>query len=300
MSQRVAITGSSGMIGGALSAFLTARGDDVVHLVRRQPQSAAEVQWDPARRVLDPAALADVDAVVHLGGASVGDRRWNARRKQEVFASRVDGTHTIASALAATDRPVRLVSQSAIGIYGSDRGEEVLTEESTTGEGYFAEVVRAWEAAAEPARAAGLSVAHPRTGIVLAPGSAAMAPLVRLARLGLAGPLGSGKQYWSWITLADTVAGMAFLIDHPYVEGPVNLVSPQPERQKDVAAEIARQLHRPALLPAPGFGVRLVIGEFASEILGSQRVLPSRLTAAGFTFEHDTLAKAVAWVLATT
>ena len=297
MPQRVAITGASGMIGGALSAFLSARGDEVVHIVRRPARTAAEISWDPSNLVLDARSLAGVDAVVHLAGANVGEKRWTPSRKQEIFASRVDGTHTLATALAEVDHPIRLVSQSAVGIYGSDRGDEVLTEDSESGHGFLAEVVRAWEAAAEPARAAGLCVAHPRTGIVLAPGSGAMGPLLRLAQLGLAGPLGSGQQYWPWITLRDTVRALAHLVDHPELSGPFNVVGPAPARQKDVAAELARQLHRPALLPAPGLGVRLYVGEFANDILGSQRVMPTRLLESGFVHEHDTLAKAISWLL---
>jgi uncharacterized protein (TIGR01777 family) len=298
MPQRVAITGASGLIGSALSAFLSARGDEVVHVVRRPARTAAEISWDPGNRQLEAAALTDVDAVVHLAGANVGEKRWTPSRKQEIFASRVDGTHTLAAALAEADHPIRLVSQSAVGIYGSDRGDEVLTEDSESGHGFLAEVVRAWEAAAEPARAAGLSVVHPRTGIVLAPGAGAMGPLLRLAQLGLAGPLGSGRQFWPWITLHDTVRALAFLVDHPEVSGPVNVVGPAPARQKEIAAELARQLHRPALLPAPGMGLRLYLGEFANDILGSQRVVPTRLLQAGFGYDQDTLPKAVAWLLA--
>lgn len=298
MSQRVAITGASGMIGGALSTFLSGRGDAVLHLVRRPARTAAEISWDPEQRVLDPTALSGVDAVVHLAGVNVGDKRWTPSRKQEIFASRVDSTHTLAAALAEADHPIRLVSQSAVGYYGSDRGNEVLTEESESGHGFLAEVVRAWEAAAEPARSAGLPVAHSRTGIVLAAGSGAMAPLLRLAQLGLAGPLGSGEQYWPWITLRDTVRALAHLVDHPEMQGPVNVVGPAPARQKDIAAELARQLHRPALLPAPGIGVRLYVGEFANDILGSQRVLPIRLSENGFVHEDNTLPKAIGWLLA--
>ena len=298
MPQRVAITGASGLIGSALSAFLSERGDEVLHIVRRPARTSAEITWDPSNRQLEAAALAGVDAVVHLAGANVGEKRWTPSRKQEIFASRVDGTHTLAAALAEADHPIRLVSQSAVGIYGSDRGDEILTEKSESGHGFLAEVVRAWEAAAEPARAAGLAVAHPRTGIVLAPGSGAMGPLLRLAQLGLAGPLGSGQQFWPWITLRDTVRALAFLVDRPEITGPVNVVGPAPARQKDIAAELARQLHRPALLPAPGMGVRLYLGEFANDILGSQRVVPERLCESGFAHEHDSLPKAIGWLLA--
>jgi uncharacterized protein (TIGR01777 family) len=286
------------MIGSALSAFLSARGDEVVHIVRRPARTSAEISWDPRNRQLEAAALSAVDAVVHLAGANVGDKRWTPSRKQEIFASRVDGTHTLATALAEADHPIRMVSQSAVGIYGSDRGDEVLTEESESGQGFLAEVVRAWEAAAEPARAAGLSVVHPRTGIVLAPGAGAMGPLLRLGQLGLAGPLGSGRQFWPWITLRDTVRALAFLVDQPEIAGPVNVVGPEPARQKEIAAELARQLRRPALLPAPGMGLRLYLGEFANDILGSQRVMPTRLLECGFEFEQDTLPKAVTWLLA--
>ncbi|TQJ50344.1 TIGR01777 family oxidoreductase [Phycicoccus sp. SLBN-51] len=298
MPQRVAITGASGMIGSALSAFLSARGDEVVHVVRRPARTSAEISWDPSNRQLEAAALSGVDAVVHLAGANVGEKRWTPSRKQEIFASRVDGTHTLATALAEADHPIRLVSQSAVGIYGSDRGDEVLTEGSESGHGFLAEVVRAWEAAAEPARAAGLPVVHPRTGIVLAPGAGAMGPLLRLAQLGLAGPLGSGRQFWPWITLRDTVRALAFLVDQPDISGPVNVVGPAPARQKDIASELARQLHRPSLLPAPGMGLRLYLGEFANDILGSQRVVPTRLLECGFEYEQDTLPKAISWLLA--
>lgn len=296
MPQRVAITGASGTIGGALSAFLTARGDDVVHMVRRPARTAAEISWDPAAGLLDPASLAGLDAVVHLGGASV-EKRWTPAQKRAIFTSRVEGTRTLARALADADQRIRLVSQSGTGYYGSDRGEEVLTEDSPGGEGFIADMVRAWEGAADPAREAGLSVAHSRTGVVLSPSTGAIGRVLPFARVGLSGPLGSGRQFWSWITLRDTVRALAFLVDHPDLEGPVNVVGAEPSRQLDVARELGRQLGRPSFFPAPGFGVRLYVGEFASEVLGSQRVLPRRLREAGFEHEDPELRGAVAWVL---
>lgn len=300
MSQRVAITGASGLIGGALSASLTARGDQVVHLVRREPRTAAEIRWDPAGRELDPGALDGVDAVVHLAGAGVGDHRWTPAYKQQIFASRVDSTHTVASALAELagrgQSPV-LVCGSAIGIYGPDRGDEVLTETSSPGQGFLCDVVRAWESASKPAEDAGLRVVHARTGIVLSPAGGAMARLLPLARLGLAGPLGSGRQYWSWITLQDEVRALTWAIDQPTLSGAVNLTGPQPLPQVEVTKAVASALGRPALLPAPSLALRLVLGEFSSDILGSLRVLPSRLTASGFTFEHDTAERAAAWLV---
>jgi uncharacterized protein len=295
--QRVVITGASGLIGSALSAFLTQRGDDVVHLVRRQSETVGEVTWDPSSRHLDGSVLDGVDAVVHLSGAGVGDHRWTPAYQQEILRSRVDSTTAVAEAVAAHGSAVRLVSGAAVGIYGSDRGDEVLTETSAPGQGFLADVVRAWEAAAQPAADAGAPVATIRTGLVMAPTSGAFQPLVRLGRLGLGGPLGSGRQWWPWITLEDEVRAIAHLVDHPEVTGPVNLVGPAPSRQVDVSREIGRQTGRPAVLPAPTFALRLVLGAFADDVVGSQRALPEVLLASGFSFRHETLADAVADLL---
>lgn len=294
---RVAISGASGLIGGALSSYLVARGDDVRHLVRREARTGSEISWDPEQRVLDPAALHDVDAVVHLAGAGVGDHRWNAAYKQEILSSRSDGTRTVATAIAAHGDRIRLVSASAIGWYGSDRGEEVLTEQSPGGSTFLAEVAQAWEAATAPASAAGAPVAMSRTGLVMARDAGAFPPLVRLGKLGLAGPLGSGHQYWSWVTLDDVVRAFVHLLDHREIVGPVNNVGPAPVPQNDVVEEIGRQLGRPTVLPAPAFALRAVLGEFSAEVTGSQRVLPVRLQESGFTWVHDTLASAVATIV---
>ena len=294
-SQRVAISGASGLIGSALSAFLRARGDEVVHLVRRQPRAGYEIGWDPATRTLDPGELSGVTAVVHLAGAGVGDHRWTAAYKHEILASRVNGTTTIATALADLGEPIALVSGSAMGAYG-DRDDELLTEDSEMGHGFLADVVRAWESATKPAQDAGLRVAHARTGLVLAPNGGAMERVLRLARFGLAGPLGSGRQYWSWITLHDEVRALAHLIDQD-LSGPVNLVSVQPLRQAEVMKVLGAVLGRPAVLPAPTLALKVIMGEFASDILGSQRVLPSVLTASGFVFDHDTIESAMRWLV---
>lgn len=296
MPQRVAITGSTGLIGSALSAALRGRGDEVVRLVRRAPSAADEVQWDPAARRLDASALEGVTAVVNLAGAGVGDKRWTPSYQQLILSSRVDSTATVARALVELGAPVRLVSASAVGYYG-DRGDEVLTEESAPGDTFLSDVVRAWEGAADPARDAGLPVAHPRTGLVLAPGGGAMAKMLPLAKAGINGPLGNGRQWWPWISLRDTVAGLVHLVDHPEVTGPVNLVGPHPDRQVEVARELGRQLHRPAVLPAPAFGIRLVLGGFADEVLHSKRVVPGRLTDSGFTHTDGDVASALRWVL---
>lgn len=295
--KRVVITGASGLIGGALSAFLSARGDHVLHLVRRPARTLAEITWDPARGTLDPASLHGVDAVVHLAGAGVGDHRWTPAYKQLILSSRADGTATVARAVAEHGAAIRLVSGSAIGIYGSDRGDEVLTEESEPGEGFLADVVRAWEGATHAAIAAGVPVATSRTGLVMARGAGAFAPLVKLGRIGLGGPLGNGRQYWSWISLEDTVRALAHLIDHRDVIGPVNVVGPQPLPQRDVIREVGHQLGRPSLLPAPAVAIRAAVGEFAAEILGSQRVRAAVLDGQGFTYRQATLSEAVASIL---
>ncbi len=296
MSRRIAVTGSSGLIGTPLVAALTSRGDEVVRLVRHPPGAADEVRWDPASRALDAGVLDGVDGVVHLAGAGVGDKRWTPSYKHEILASRTDGTHAVASAIAATGRGIRLVSGSAVGFYG-DRGDEELTEANPAGTGFLTDVVLAWEAAAAPAVEAGSPVAFARTGIVMSPEGGAMGRLLPLARLGLAGPLGSGRQFWPWITLVDEVAALLHLLDRPEVTGPVNIVGPAPARQRDVVAEIGRVLHRPSVLPAPAFALKVALGEFASDILGSQRIVGDVLADSGFEHTHADLGSAIGWLL---
>ena len=293
--RRVAVTGASGFIGGALAAYLTGRGDEVVRFVRRAPVGPLERLWDPAPGGLDPRAIEDVDAIVHLAAAGVGDHRWTPAYKELVLRSRIGGTAAVAGAIAKTGRPIRLVCGSAIGYYG-DRADEVLTERSDPGTGFLAEVVRAWEASAEPAIDAGAPVVFARHGLVMGPGGGAFARMLRLGRWGLGGPMGSGRQYWSWITLADSVRALTHLIEHADLIGPVNVVGPDPRPQRVVASAIGQALHRPAVLPAPSLALRVVLGEFADDILGSQRVLPFALTGSGFTFEHSTLGSAAAWL----
>ncbi len=292
--RRIAVTGASGFIGSALTAYLRARGDAVVHLVRRSPTGPDEIPWDPSSGHLDPAALAGVDAVVHLAGAGVGDRRWTPAYKQLILDSRVNGTRAVAAAVAAADRPVRLVTASAIGYYGPDRGDETLTEASAPGQGFLAEVVRAWEGATAAAVEAGMPVAHARTGLVMSATGGMFPRLLRLTRFGLGGPMASGRQVMSWVSLPDTVRAYAFLVDHPETTGPVNLVGPDPRPQRDVAVALGRVVHRPAVVPAPAFALRIVLGEFAEDVLGSLRVLPEVLTDAGFEFEQASLEAAVA------
>lgn len=301
MTKRVAIAGSSGLIGGALRRQLMARGDEVVRLVRGRPNAPDERSWTPGAGDLPLAALEGVDAVVNLAGAGIGDRRWDHDYKRLIEDSRVETTRTIAHALskiaARTGRRVRFVNGSAVGYYG-DRGEEVLTERSAPGTDFLAGVVERWEAATAEAVEAGVPVALVRTGLVMAPTGGAFEQLLRLARLGLGGPLGSGRQWWPWITLEDEVGAIVHLIDHEEITGPVNAAAPMQSRQREIAAELGRQLSRPALLPAPRLALRGVIGEFADRILDSQRVVPQRLTESGFAFTHPDLPSAVRWMLA--
>jgi hypothetical protein len=291
---KVAITGSSGLIGSALSADLARDGHQVVRLVRGPSRSAGEVSWDPIGGHVDLAGLAGSDAVVHLAGAGVGDRRWSDAYKREILDSRVRGTTAVAHAVAALDpAPAVLVSASAVGFYG-DTGDHAVDETAPRGEGFLAEVVEAWEAAAEPARAAGVRVAHPRTGLVVARGGGAWKRMLPIFRMGAGGRLGGGRQYWSFISLTDEVRALRHLIEHPDLTGPVNLTAPTPVTNAEATHALAQALHRPAVLPVPAAALRAVLGEFSVEVLGSQRVLPTRLLASGFAFRHPTIEAALA------
>jgi uncharacterized protein len=292
----VVVAGSSGLIGQALVGRLRAEGHTVRRLVRRPPRTPDEHAWDPDAGVLDPAALAGADAVVDLAGAGVGDKRLTAARKQVVLLSRTRSAGLLARTIAALDAPPRVLLQgSATGAYG-ERGTDPLTEKEPYGGTFLADVVQQWEAAAAPA------VAHPdvrvaflRTGIVLSGQGGALGKLLPLVRLGLGGPLGTGRQYWSWITLEDEVRAILHLLDAP-VSGPVNLVA-EPATNAEITRALARVLHRPAVLQVPGFAVRIAIGEFSQEVLGSVRALPTALTGSGFVHRHPTIDVAAPAVL---
>jgi uncharacterized protein (TIGR01777 family) len=288
---RVAVGGSSGLIGRALVEALGREGHEVVRLVRREPRAAGEVRWDPGTP-LDPAALAGVDAAINLAGAGVGDKRWTPEYKKTLVDSRVESTRTLAEALAGLDPlPRVLIGGSAIGYYG-DGGDRPLDEASPPGDDFLARLCVQWEAATAPAEAAGIRVVHARTGLVVAPKGGAFGRMFPLFKLGLGGRLGSGRQYWSVISLEDEVRALVFLLTAD-VSGPVNLTGPTPVTNAEATRALGLVLHRPTLLPVPAVGLRLVLGEFASEPLRSQRVLPKALTAAGFTFRHPTVADAI-------
>ncbi|GAB7191239.1 TIGR01777 family oxidoreductase [Kineococcus sp. NUM-3379] len=292
---KIVVSGASGLIGRALVEHLRAQEHEVLRLVRRQPSAADEVGWDPSTGRLDPRSLTGVTAAVNLSGAGVGDHRWSAAYRDVILRSRVDSTRTLAGALAALDEaPQVLVTGTAIGVYG-ERGDEELTESSPRGDGFLADVVTEWEAASAPAAEAGIRVVHARTGLVASRSGGAFGKMLPLFRAGVGGVLGSGRQWWSLISLPDEVAALAFLLDAP-LAGPVNLTAPAPARNAVVTRALASALHRPALLPVPAVALRAALGGFAGEVLRSQRVLPAALTGAGFTFTHPDATSIVQWV----
>jgi uncharacterized protein (TIGR01777 family) len=297
---RVAVTGATGFIGGALVSALVAAGHRVDRVSRRPPRpGTTDVWWDPARGRLDPRALEGADAVVHLAGESVAAGRWRAAVKARIRRSRVEGTRLLAETLARLDRPPRvLVSASGVNYYGH-RGDEPLTEDSPPGAGFLAEVVRAWEAAADPARAAGIRVVFPRFGLVLGGQGGALPRMLLPFRLGLGGVIGDGRQYWSWIALADVVRVVELAIALEGIAGPVNAVAPAPVTNREFTRVLGRVLARPTLVPLPAPAVRLLMGEMGQELLlDSARVLPRRLERAGFRFRHPDLEGALRAALA--
>lgn len=284
---RIAITGITGLIGSAAAASLRADGHDVVGVSRRPGPDT--VTWDLDAGTLDGAALEGTDAVIHLAGESIGGR-WTAAKRSRILESRTRSTAVLADAIAALDTPPAVFcSGSAVGGYG-DRGDEVVDEASDTRtDTFLGEVVAAWEAAAAPASAAGVRVVHPRVGLVLASEADAFVKLVRATKLLAGGPMGSGRQYVSWVSLGDTVRALRFMVDHD-LEGPVNVTAPGPVRQRDFAKALGRALRRPALTPAPGFALKLILGAMGEELLlHGVNAVPRALTDAGFTFDDDDL-----------
>ncbi|MEU4388894.1 TIGR01777 family oxidoreductase [Promicromonospora sp. NPDC023805] len=306
----VAIAGSHGLIGSALVADLLARGDTVRRLVRRgaAPSDGAraadegagapgvrDVPWDPRTGELDPAALEGVDAVVNLAGVGIGDHRWTPAYKQTLLGSRTTTTSLLARTVARLDDPPVLVNSSAIGAYGN-RKDEVLTEASARGDDFLAGLVKAWENATTPASDAGARVVWLRSGLVLAPSGGALGKLLPILRLGLGGPLGSGRQWWSWITLTDEVAAIRHVIGAD-VGGPVNAVAPEPTTNRELTRALARALHRPAVLAVPRFALRIALGQFAGDLVASQRAMPGVLSRTGFTWTHASPQDAARWVV---
>lgn len=284
---KIAIGGSTGLVGTELVSFLTARGHQVARLMRRVSNQFSEpqVQWDPAQGTIDSAGLEGSDVVVHLGGDNIAHGRWNAGKKRLIRDSRVISTGLLASTIAGLTKPPRVfICASAIGFYG-DRGDEVLTEDSAPGPRFLSDVCREWEQATEPARAAGIRVVNLRIGVILTAKGAALKKMLLPFKLGLGGIVGSGQQWWSWVAIDDVLGAIDFAIHHEDLRGPINCVAPECVTNRDFTKTLGRVIRRPTLFPMPAFVVKLLFGEMGEELLlGSNRVVPSRLQAAGYPF----------------
>ncbi len=291
----VLISGATGFLGGTLIPELEAGGHRVTRLTR-SPKSADDLGWDPEAGTIDD--LEGTDAVVHLAGESIAEGRWTPEKKRRILESRRKGTRLLSEAIAALSAPPSvMVSASAVGYYG-DRGNELLTEESDPGSGFLAEVCRDWEAAAEPAREAGIRVVHPRVGIVLSTKGGALGATLPIFKLGLGGKVGSGRQYWSWVTLDDVVGAFVHALTNESVSGPVNVGSPNPLTNAEYTKVLGRVLNRPTIFPVPAPAARIVLGEVADELLlASQRMQPARLQETGYAFRHPDLEDALRHVL---
>ena len=286
--QRIAITGASGLIGSALVGHLKSEGHTVQRLVRRATVAPDEIQWDPKTGYVDIEALRGVDAVIHLSGVGVGDKRWTKRYKSEILNSRLLGTTAIANAVAEV-KPQVFISASAIGWYG-DSGNRAVVESDSVGNDFLAAVCREWEGAAD--LAGDVRTVKLRTGLVLDPTGGALGRMLPLFRFGLGGKLGSGKQWWSWITLHDVVRAIIFALEHQ-IAGPVNLTTPNPVTNQEFTAALARAMNRPALFPAPAIALKIALGGFSSEVLGSKKVIPNALSDAGFVWDYPHITNAL-------
>ena len=287
--QRIAVSGASGLIGTALVGKLKSEGYTVQRLVRRPTVSSEEIYWNPANSEIDIAALEGVDAVIHLAGAGVGDKRWTKKYKAEILNSRLLGTTTIANAVAQV-KPKVFISASAIGWYG-ETGNRAVVESDRGGDDFLAAVCREWEAAAD--LAGEVRTVKLRTGLVLDPTGGALGRMLPLFRFGLGGKLGNGKQWWSWITLHDQLRAILFVLENENISGAVNLTAPNPVTNQEFTSALARALRRPALFPAPAFALKLALGGFSTEILGSKKVLPAALQEAGFNFDFPHIGPAL-------
>jgi len=288
-AKRIAVTGSSGLIGSALVGHLKEQGYEVQRLVRRKANTSEEISWDPAAGTVDLDALEGVYGVIHLAGAGVGDKRWTKSYRATILNSRLLGTTAIAHAVEKV-KPSVFISASAIGYYG-ETGNRAVTETDRVGDDFLATVCREWEAAAD--LAGSVRTVKIRTGLVLDPVGGALGRMLPLFRLGVGGKLGSGKQWWSWITLHDEINAITHLLNSS-ISGPVNLTSPFPVTNQEFTGTLARSLHRPALFPVPGFALKVALGGFSTEILGSKKVLPSVLSEDGFAFDYPHLTGALA------
>ena len=286
----ILITGASGLVGSTLTRALQNRNATIYRLVRRAPQNAHEITWQPSDGYLDANALPQLDAVIHLAGENIAGGRWTAEQKKRIRDSRVNGTHLLATTLANhAHRPHTFISASAMGYYGH-RADETLTENSAPGNGFLPEVCQAWEKAAQPAIDAGIRTVFPRIGIVLTPNGGALGKMLLPFKLGLGGVIGTGTQYMSWISVDDLINTFLYAIDTPTLSGPINAVSPSPVTNREFTKTLGKVLHRPTIFPLPAFVARLILGEMADALLlSSIRVLPAKLQASNFIYTHPTL-----------
>ncbi len=299
-SMKILISGSSGLVGSQLAAFLSTGGHRVLRLVRREPQSD-EIRWDPAAGELDAASLEDLDAVIHLAGENIAQRRWTSAQRQRIRDSRVASTHLLSQTLARLQRPPQtLINASAIGYYGN-RGDQVLDEDAPAGNGFLADVCRQWEAATDPAQNAGVRVVKLRIGVVLTPSGGALKQMLLPFRTGCGGRVGSGKQFWSWISIDDLLGIVHHALMTEGLCGPVNAVAPHPVTNAEFTKTLGHVLHRPTLLPLPRFAARIALGQMADDLLlSSSRVVPQKLSDANYDFRHPTLERALSHLLGRT
>lgn len=289
---RIAVTGATGLVGSELVPDLSTAGHDVIRLVRRG-SGEGEGHWNPASGI-EPSALEGVEAVIHLAGENIAEGRWTSDKKARIRDSRVEGTAAVARSIAGMENaPSALICASAIGHYG-DRADEELVEDSGPGEGFLPEVCQAWEAAADPAREAGIRVVHLRFGVVLSPKGGALAKMLTPFKMAVGGRIGSGDQYMSWLSIEDASGMILHGLNTPELSGPVNAVAPEPVTNAEFTKALGRAVHRPTIFPMPGFAAKLAFGEMAEAlVLASTRVLPKRLEETGYTFRHRTIDQAL-------
>jgi len=291
---KILITGSHGLVGSALADSLRREGQEVLTLVRATPKNVSEIEWHPNHGSVTPAALEGIDTVVHLAGESIAEGRWSDEKKRRIRDSRVKGTTLLSEALARLGRPPKtFICASAIGYYGN-RGDELLTESSSAGNDFLADVCVEWERATQPAREKGIRVVNTRFGIILSKRGGALAKMLTPFRMGVGGRVGSGKQWMSWIALDDVIVGIRFALERDTLAGPINFVAPNPVRNAEFTKALGKALSRPTIFPIPEFGVRLAFGEMADALLlSSARVKPEKLEASGFQFRYNSLASAL-------
>lgn len=298
-TKRVLITGASGLVGSHLGQELRRGGHTVVPMSRSAPSDGSEaIVWKPNEGELDPADLEGADVIVHLAGESIAAARWTEKKKQAIRDSRVNGTTLLSGAIARMQRkPAVLICASAIGIYGS-RGDEMLDETSDAGDSFLADVCKQWEAACQPAREAGVRVVNARFGMVLSGDGGALKAMLTPFRMGVGGVVGDGLQWWSWVSLADAVRAITFAMDHEKMDGPMNVVSPNPATNREFTKALGKVISRPTILPLPAFAAKMMMAEMADELLlASARVQPRRLLEAGFEFHHAELEPALRYAL---